>query len=132
MSTAQSEIEYSNITRVAGQTEQFALDVEPSCGKNRAYTDTVERADGLFNSNITVGTTATPIRCGAQNATNRRGILVQNHGSLSIFVGSATVTVTNGFEVGISSSFFFGISENVTIYAIASAGPQDIRVMEVT
>lgn len=131
MPTGADELQYTTITRIAGQTENVGLDVETSCGKNRAFADIVERADSLTNGALTVSTTALALRVGASNLTNRKGILIQNLGSSSIFVGSSSVTTANGIEVGSHSSIFFKFSETQTIYGISTAA-QNVRVMEIS
>lgn len=132
MSTGTDELQYSGMTRIAGQTENAALDVEPICGKNRAAVESVERAGAMLGASKTVSTTALALRVGASDATNRRGIFVQNKGTLSVFLGPATVTTANGIELAIGASMFLAIGEAATLYAIAASGSHDVRVLEVT
>ena len=130
MSTNAAEIKASLMSRIAGQTENAALDVESDGGKFRAYVASLERGDSVQTAALTVGTSAVALKVGASNLTNRRGLMVQNKGTVSIYLGGASVTTANGIELSISSTIWFAISESATLYAISGTAGQNVMVLE--
>lgn len=82
---------------------------------------------------ITVGTTAVALP--ASSLANRRALLIQNNSSVSIFIGSATVTTsgaTGGIEVPKNSSFQLEVGPACVMYAIAGSAGNNIRVLELS
>jgi len=132
MTTEQRELDMSLITRIAGEDEDYAMDVKLEAGQNRAQVSTIERASALVNGALSVSTTAVAMRVGAANATNRRSILIQNQGPLSVFIGDASVTTSNGYELALKAGVEFAMGESQTLYAIASSGTQNVRILEVS
>jgi hypothetical protein len=130
--TTTDEIKYAAMTRIAGQSEEAALDVLSEGGKYRAFVSALERGDAIVGNTVSVSTSAIALRAGGANATNRRAISVQNKGTNPIYVGPSTVTAANGFEVAVGASVSFPLSESATLYGIAPSGTQDIRVVEVS
>lgn len=132
MATDSEELKYSLMTRIAGEEENAAMDVQPECGQNRAQVSSVERGAALVHGALSVSTTAVALRVGAANAENRRSILIQNQGPLSVYIGGAGVTTANGYELALKAGIEFALSENQTLYAVAANGTQNVRVLEVS
>lgn len=130
MTTGLDELQYSTMTRLAGQTENVALDVEEDCGKNRAYTSAISRIGGIVNAAVSVTNVSTLLKAGVANATNRLTIVIQNLGTLSIYIGGSGVTVSNGIRVDVGETWILSIAESASLYAIAASGSHNIRVME--
>lgn len=74
-----------------------------------------------------VTTTATAILAGRSA---RESLLVQNLGSVDVYVGGSTVTTATGIKVAANESLSF--DEFVgTLYGIVAAGACDVRFFEV-
>ena len=132
MATSQSELDMSLLTRIAGQTEEYALDIAPEAGQNRAMVSAIERATSLVNGAKTVTTSATALYAGSANLANRRAILVQNYGPNAVYLGTSSVTTANGFELALKASMMFSLSETQTIYGIVASSTSNVRILEVT
>jgi hypothetical protein len=133
VTTDAEEIRYSTMTRVAGQTENYALDVEPECGLNRAAVSSVERGNMFVVGPVSVSATAVALKVGASNSPNQRAIAIQNQGPLSIWIGHTSgVTVATGYEVALKEKLVLKLSENQTIWAISASGTQSVRLLEVS
>ena len=132
MATDSEELKYSLITRIAGEEENLALDVQSECGQNRAQVSSVERAASLLHGPVSVSTTPVALRVGVANMANRRSILIQNQGPLSVYIGAASVTTANGWELALKASVEFAMGEAQTLYAIAASGTQNVRIVEVS
>ncbi len=89
-------------------------------GINRVRSNTVGTTPVKLQADLTNPSTGQPLGRGA--------ILVQNKGTVSIFVGDSNVTTGSGIEIAVSSDKLF--VGPVEIYAVASAAGQDVRVME--
>lgn len=78
---------------------------------------------------VTVSNTATPLP--ASPLANRRGIIIYNNGSVTVFVGGATVTAAQGLPVA-AGSYGPALEAGSTMlyYGITSTGSSDIRVLE--
>lgn len=131
MTTTLDEIRNSMMTRIAGQTENVALDVETEAGKNRAYVSSFEVASsGLYGAK-NVSTTAVALYVGTGNQQNRRVIVIQNLGNQDIYIGFDTsVTVNNGFAVFAKTSLSIPVGSTVTVYGITASGTQSVRILE--
>jgi hypothetical protein len=132
MATTAEEISFGGMTRIAGQSEVAAMDVESEAGKFRAYTSTIERASLLDGTNKSVTTAQLAMQVGGAPLANRRGVWIQNLGPAAIYIGKTGVSTATGLKVGAETSIFLQISEAQTVYAISAAGTQDVRVMEVS
>lgn len=132
MATDLEELKYSLMTRIAGEEENAAMDVQLECGQNRAQVSSVERAAALVHGAVSVSTSVVALRVGAANEPNRRSILIQNQGPLSVYVGGANVTTANGYELALKAGVEFALSEAQTLYAISASGTQNVRVLEVS
>lgn len=82
----------------------------------------------------TVTFTPAEIFAGANRLASRRKIVMKNESSdIRIRIGSASVTVDNGFPVepGAVMSFDFDPEADVALFAISEAGNVQITVMEI-
>lgn len=84
-----------------------------------------------INNAVEVANTATQIYAGTGNLDGRRTILIQNLGNKAIYIGTSSVTASNGIRVASNASIDLDIGPNIDIYAIStSTQPQDVRVLE--
>jgi len=81
----------------------------------------------LNYGNVDIGTSATLIK--AANI-DRKGILIRNYGSISIYIGDNAVTTSNGYELEAGKCIY--LKDTEAIYAVASTGTVDTRYMEAT
>lgn len=80
---------------------------------------------GVLESDYTVGGTATELATGT--VVNRLGLVVQNLGADTAYIGSSTVTTSSGYALAANENAFF--SGTLALYAI-SAGTSDVRILE--
>ena len=132
MGTSLTEIKNGLMTRIAGQSEEAALDVLDELGKKRAYVSSVSTAGSVVTGAISVTTSQIAVRVGVGNLANRQGVEIQNLGTGAIYVGPTGVTASAGIKIGPESSRWFGFRDSFTLYAIAASGTHDVRVMEVS
>ena len=131
MAITENQIKYGPVVKVAGQSEEVGLDVLQEAGKKRAFVSSIERFDVMEFGRVSVTTSQIALHVGGAALTNRRGILVQNLGTGSIYVGKTGVLTTTGFKIAPETSMWFAASEAVGLFAIAAAGTQDVGLMEV-
>lgn len=95
-----------------------------------AYALGVASPKGNLNQSaaVSVGNTATLLL-----AANERRVsaIIYNNGSVTIYVGNASVTSSNGIPVAAATSFTDDAS-NGALYAITASSTADTRVAEVT
>jgi len=80
----------------------------------------------LIHSNITVGTTPTPILT-LPNGVGYVAVSIQNRDTAAIYIGDASVTAASGANGGhliaaTSGTFQIWLHGNESIYAISAAG----------
>jgi hypothetical protein len=131
MAITENQIKFGPVVKVAGQSEEVGLDVLEEGGKKRAYVSSIERFTSMEFGRVSVTTSQVALHVGAGALPNRRGILVQNLGTGSIYVGKTGVLTTTGFKIAPESSMWFAAAETVGLFAIAAAGTQDVGLMEV-
>lgn len=87
--------------------------------------------NGAFlSTKVSVTTTATALPTTA--LTHRRGLLVYNNSSVSLYIGDSTVD-TNGFIIPASSySPPFDAGDQMTLYGVVATGTADVRVIEMS
>ena len=83
---------------------------------------------GLSFGNITVEQTAIALPTTAQPG--RKALIIVNNSDNTIFLGGSTVTISTGTPLYKKQPFMADVTENIVIYAISSAGNNDIRYME--
>lgn len=80
---------------------------------------------------ISVGTTATAVRVGVSNLTNRENMTFENNGTQTLFWGYRnTVTISTGTPIFRNQLYAGDWGPNTTIYIIATSGTHDVRVTE--
>ena len=83
---------------------------------------------GSANVSVSVDTTAggvaLPILAG------RTRVMIQNTGAKDIFIGTGTVTASNGMKVAKGATMSLECGEAIALKAIAASGTQDVRVFE--
>jgi hypothetical protein len=86
---------------------------------------------GLRAAAITVSTSAVPLP--ADPLEFRRALVVHNNGSVTVYLGQAGVTVSNGLPLTAGEKIAFDIQNNpnVVVYAVA-ASSVDVRIMELS
>lgn len=85
----------------------------------------------ILQQQVAVAATATAIPAAA--LANRKSLMIQNDGSNSIFIGSATVTAagaTKGIEVPKGGFIELEVGPAVTVYGITAAGSVNVNVLE--
>lgn len=84
---------------------------------------------GQAQAAVTVGTTA--VQLTASPLAGRTGLIIQNNGNKSIFVGDSGVTTSDGLEVGKGGSLHLEAGEVIDLYAISTNAGQDVRIFEI-
>jgi hypothetical protein len=84
---------------------------------------------GLTTQAITVSTSAVPLPTNPLEY--RRALVVHNAGSVDVFLGDSTVTVSTGLPLAAGEKIAFDIqgNPNVEVYAICATS-SDVRIME--
>ena len=84
---------------------------------------------GLTTQAITVSTSALPLP--ANPLEYRRALVVHNAGSVDVFLGDSTVTVSTGLPLAAGEKIAFDIqgNPNVEVYAVCATS-SDVRIME--
>ena len=77
---------------------------------------------------VTVATTATLLWTAPASGTGR--ILVRNPSSVSVYVGDATVTTANGFEIVAGDSVGINLSYGDRLYGIVVAATQVVHTIQ--
>jgi len=80
------------------------------------------RADAVLAPRVTVATTATLIFTAPLAGVSR--VLIRNPGAVSVYVGPATVTTANGFEIAGGDAMAINLGYGDTIYGIVAASTQ--------
>ena len=82
--------------------------------------------------NVSVTTTAAELKVGASAQLERKVMVIQPKAN-SIFLGfDSSVTISNGVEVKKDQTFILEVGPKITVYAIASTGTIDTRIMELS
>lgn len=83
---------------------------------------------GISTAAITANTTAANVV--ASLLAGRKRLIVENVGGKACFLGNASVTAANGFELGRGSVVEWELGENVDLYAITQSGTCDLRIVQ--
>lgn len=84
--------------------------------------------EGVRSSSVTVGATATALPATAYS--NRHTLLIQNYGSVEVFIGGSDVSTVNGISLLPRATLQIGITDDAKIYGIVSVGTADVRILE--
>ena len=83
-------------------------------------------------TNVSVTTTAAELKTGASAQLERKVLIIQPKAN-SIYLGfDNSVTTSNGIEVKKDQTFILEVGPKITVYAIASSGSIDTRIMELS
>lgn len=82
----------------------------------------------VYTGAVTVGTTAVHLGTGSTPVSGRKRLLVCNNSSAVVYLGSSSVTTTNGFPL--QPNDWLAIDGEVAVYGIAAAAGNNVRVME--
>lgn len=72
----------------------------------------------LLPTTVSVGVTATLLPATLRN--NRTFIIVQNQGTVPVYLGDSTVTTSNGYQLNPLSDITIPCTDQAQIYAVAS------------
>jgi hypothetical protein len=61
---------------------------------------------------------------------DRTFILVQNQGSSPVFLGDASVTISNGYQLNPFSDIIIPCDDTAVVYAVAAATGTNVSVLE--
>jgi len=86
-----------------------------------AFISGVSNGTALANAQVSVDTSATEIVAASPG---RAGVILTNQGSTDAFIGTATVTTSNGFKLAADESI--GIPTDSVIQAIVASGSTTI------
>lgn len=75
---------------------------------------------------VTVGTTATSILAVGVAGTR---VLVKNAGAASVFLGPASVTTGNGFELGTGDTVEVPLTAGAGLFGIVATGTEPVHVI---
>lgn len=79
----------------------------------------------LSSAAVTVGTSAVVV---AAASSSRQSVVIQNKGSVPIYLGGSAVTTATGIEVAAGAAFTID-KTTAAVYAISGSAGQDVRVM---
>ncbi len=82
-------------------------------------------------TSVVVGTTQTALRVGASNLEGRDMIIIYNKGTTPIYIGPSGVTTATGIKVVPEQILNINLRDNISLYALTSAGTCDVVVQEV-
>ena len=85
-------------------------------------------AGAVTMTRVTVATTATLIYTAPIAGTGR--VLVRNPSAVSVYVGSAAVLTTTGFEIAAGDSLAINLSYGDTLYGIVAAATQVVYTIQ--
>ena len=135
MATDAQDLAFSNITRIAGQGEDYAADVLRRSGVNGLVVVPFRSASSIAFGAVTV-TSSTPVlvsASGTGNLANRTEIRLVNAGTMPVYIGTSTsVTRFTGFllkDTGVLLELPIG--PLITLYAITASSSTTIRVIEI-
>lgn len=92
----------------------------------------VNTAPNIAGSNaaVSVDTTAGGVALFASPLAGRRKVEVQNLGNKAIFIGTGTVTSSNGVRIAAGGTYSTDLGPDIALKAIAETGTQDVRVLQ--
>ncbi len=83
---------------------------------------------GASTTAITVTTTAGALPTSAK--AGRMSLIVYNNCSSTVYLGSASVTSSNGLPLVAGASVSFDLSDSAAVYGRMASGTCDVRVLE--
>ena len=85
---------------------------------------------GITASQTDVDTTLGGTQLVSSALTERKFIEIQNRGNRIIYLGASGVTAATGLAIPPRSSWTQEVGPGIDLYAIAAAGTQDVRILE--
>lgn len=87
---------------------------------------------GTFSTNLDYGSVSVDTNSTVIISTNsnRTSLLIRNTGSNIVYIGTGTVSSSNGFELEEDQSILLNTRDE--IQALSSSGTQDVRYIETT
>lgn len=83
----------------------------------------------VVSSPVSVGTT--PTRLDPSDGVGPVGsFAVTNAGTLTVYLGGATVTTSTGVPLAVGQTFSADMAPNDALYAVAASGTHDCRVIQ--
>jgi len=132
MTTTLEELIRSGVTRITGSDEQKAVDVQEVAGNNRLLVESTRIVNDFAHTHLTITDTASILRVGASNLTDRRGIFLQNNSGESVYFGNSDVSSSNGMVLMAGMGIFLAISGAKDLYGVCESGlTSTLYVMEV-
>ena len=86
-------------------------------------------SETLATNQVSIAATSTLI---AAANTKRRALLIVNHGTTDVYIGSATVTTSDGILLTGTKGASLSIPGTMAIYGIVASGSQAISYIEVS
>lgn len=83
---------------------------------------------GIASAAVTVGTSEAALPSSALS--NRRRLIVQNRGTVAIYLGPTGVTTSSGLEVLPNGVVVIELGPGVTVFGISGSAGQNVRVFE--
>ena len=84
---------------------------------------------GVAATAVTVSTSAATLIASALGG--RRRIMIQNLGTVPVYVGQTGVTTASGFKINASGTLALELGPDVGIFAISGTAGQNVRVLEI-
>ena len=82
----------------------------------------------INNGQVDVATTATKIP--STPLSGRKAITVINTSTTTVYLGSSSVTTSNGYQLKQDAQVSIDIGENVDLYGIVGSSTSDVRFIE--
>ena len=130
MPTLPEEMLYSNITRIVGAGEDYAVDAVSEFGKSALVVTQNVVKTSIINATITINNTPTELKVGISRLLDRRSILIQPQGV--IYIGGSSVDyqgANKGICITYDQLFQMNIAD-IPLYAV-SEGSVEVSIMEV-
>ncbi len=76
--------------------------------------------------NITDTVEAIPV----STLAGRRSMVIRNEGSNTIYIGSSSVSVANGYPLKSGEEKPFDVGKDIILYGIVATGTEELRILE--
>ncbi|MEM4166608.1 MAG: hypothetical protein QW255_04610 [Candidatus Bilamarchaeaceae archaeon] len=121
MSTTIDELRYSGVTRVAGASEQYALDVRNIAGLNRAAVESISTFSQMQINTYSIPANTWTIIFDGYNISNPCGLLIGNPSStVDVFINTVG-SGNNGILIPPRTTIYFAYIGSQKIYAFSES-----------
>lgn len=86
--------------------------------------------EAIEDNAITVTSSATELAPSGTPLARRRGLLIYNNGTATIYIGNSGVTTSSGIPLAVGAALFLDVGDSVDVYARAASGSHDVRILE--